>query len=180
VPYSKTPLLVLASLTTMACASAPRSPAPIASSEVATALERPREHPDAPLAVRDKRGRAYALSLDEPVKASTPPDGREMVTTVRELTKDCTLLDNQCWIRRPFDIEVLSEPAAPKSGSSSRRAADVLAGAVLVGSLAGMGYCAYECAEPWDKAVPIGGGVVLLTTLVVGAFYWANSVGAVR
>lgn len=78
---------------------------------------------------------------------------------------------------RVRDLKSASEATA-SSGTSTVEGA--VAGVLLAGAIGGMGYCAYACAEPWDAAVPIGGGAVILTTLVVGAFVWAGSLGVVR
>src|SRR5262245_34048306 len=94
------------------CAAAPRGPAPIASAEVLAAMGRPREHPDAPLVVRDTRGQPYALSLDETVTAPTPPDGQQRVTEVRALLRGCEDEGQVCWLRRNFVLTPVGSPSS--------------------------------------------------------------------
>lgn len=175
-------VVVVLCLVSTACAGTKRMPpGPITSSEIASALTRPREHRDAPLGVRDTDGRPYALSLDEPVLGPTPPDGVRTVTSVRALSKGCEDLygpapaQDPCWLKRPFSVVPTTgaDDAAASSGSDTGER--VLAGIVIIGTISGTAYCSYKCPDPWDKAVPIAVGTLVLAAIVVGAVYLAKS-----
>ena len=167
-----------------ACAGSPQvPPGPITSSEIASALARPREHRDAPLGVHDEDGRPYALSLDEPVLGPAPPDGAERVTSVRVLSEGCDSVygplpgAGPCWLRRPFTVLPTTTAAAAPEPSPGLNATERALGAfVIVGTLSGTIICGIKCPEPWDTAVPIGVGTLVVATLVVGAVLMSKSI----
>ncbi|HSO40240.1 MAG TPA: hypothetical protein VLT33_47265 [Labilithrix sp.] len=176
-------LVVSLGLASTACAAPrPAVPGPITSSEIASALTRPREHRDAPLGVRDTAGRPYALSQDEPVLGPAPPDGAERVVTVRALAKGCedryrvAPAQGPCWFAQTFTVRPTAGlPADGPEHDGSSVVGTVLGGAVILGAIGGTTYCSYKCPEPWDTAVPVGALTLVLAAIVVGAYAIASS-----
>jgi hypothetical protein len=176
-------MTLAACIVSVGCAATPeaRAPGRIDSAVISEALTHPREDKDAPLLVHDIGGEPYVLGFDEHVFGPTPPDGVPRETSVRVLAEGCESAQGRvpgagpCWLLQHFTV-VPRPPPAPAAAPPSYELKRSLAGFLIVSGVSATVICAVKCAEPWNVAVPVGVGAVVLTTLVVGAFVWSSAV----